>query len=232
MDARAKGLGDEPLMSKTSPSLPGVVKFVAGAHCTVLGSAPGRILPTGYASTLIICANGAGYGLSRDADLTVLGAGVSKASDKTSRHTLKNMNGRSSDRVLFVHPGTMTDYPERFSDFGFSWRIHDVITAEERAAFIQQLTGYSSGGLAGPYAHSNGVLALLLAAAAGASRIDASGFSFASGHFYINGAATPRNHANHDTHALAWLAAHAPVFSADPEMRDRFGFPDVISATQ
>lgn len=210
-----------------SSPLPGVVKFLAGAHCTVLGSAPGRLLPGGYEKTEIICANGAGYGLSRPADLTVLGAGVSRASDKTSRHTLKNMNGRSSERVLFVHPGTLTDYTDRFADFGFSWLMHDVMTAEERTTFIRDLTGYSSGGLTGPHAHSNGVLALLLAAAVGATRIDASGFSFTSGHFYIPGGATPRNHADHDAHALSWLASNAPVFSADPEMRLRFGFPDV-----
>src|SRR5690606_37795629 len=101
-------------------SLPGVVDFLRGAHCTVFGSAPGRLPPNGYEKTVIVCANGAGYGLSRSADLTVLGAGVSRAMDKTSRHTLKNMNGRSSERVLFVHPGTHSDYAERFTDFGFS----------------------------------------------------------------------------------------------------------------
>ncbi len=216
-------------MIAASPAihLPGVVKFLAGRHCTVFGSAPGRIPPAGYERTAIVCANGAGYGLSRSADLTVLGAGVCRGSDKTSRHTLRNMNGRRSGRVLFVHPGTLTDYAERFADFGFSWDAHDVITAEERATFIRELTGYSSGGLTGPGAHSNGVLALLLAAAAGASRIDACGFSFTPGHFYIDGDATPRNHADHDAHALSWLARNAPIYSADPEMRSRFGFQEV-----
>jgi len=121
----------------------------------------------------------------------------------------------------------MTDYAERFRDFGFSWHEQDVLTAEARSVFIQELTGYSSGGLAGPHAHSNGVLALLLAAAAGAARIDMAGFSFTPGHFYIPDVQTPRNHSNHDAHALSWLASNAPVFCADEEMRERFGFRSV-----
>lgn len=215
------------MTSRRDFELPAVVHFLAGKHCTVFGSAPGRVLPPRYEETAILCANGAGYGLSRSANLTVLGAGVSKGSDKTSRYTLRNMNGRSSERVLFVHPGKLADYMERFADFGFSWREHGVLTAEDRAKFIRAFTGYSSGGLTGPHAHSNGVLALLLAAAAGARRIDACGFSLTPGHFYIADEATPRNHVNHDANALTWLAANAPVYAADREMQERFGFPDV-----
>lgn len=179
---------------------------------------------------MIVCANGAGYGLARSADLTVLGAGVSRAGDKTSRHTLRNMNGRSSERVLFVNPGKWTDYAERFRDFGFAWNSHDVMTAETRAEFVRELTGYSSGGLVGPDAHSNGVLALLLVAAAGAARIDASGFSFSPGHFYIEGTDTPRNHAGHDLVALQWLAMNAPVRFLDDELRRQLGSPATTSA--
>ena len=215
------------MTSRQELELPAVAHFLAGKHCTVFGSAPGRVLPMGYEETVILCANGAGYGLSRPADLTVLGAGVSKGGDKTSRHTLRNMNGRSSERVLFVHPGNLTDYMERFADYGFSWREHGVMTAEGRAKFIHALTGYSSGGLTGPHAHSNGIFALLLAAAAGARRIDACGFSFTPGHFYIAEEATPRNHAGHDANALAWLAANAPIYATDRGMRERFDFPDV-----
>ena len=206
--------------------VPKIFRYLQGKNCTVLGSAPGRKLPLGYEETEIICANGAGYGLNRPADITVLGAGVSKAIDKTSRHTLRNMNGRSSKRVLFVHPGNLTDYKERFQDFGFSWPegMDDVMTAEDRSTFIQKLTGYKSGGLTGAHAHSNGVLSLLLAAAAGASRIDAAGFSFKPGHFYIDSAETPRNHSNHDSHALEWLAQNANIYSTDSEMQEKFGF--------
>ena len=210
--------------------LPEVVRFLEGAHCTVLGSAPGRMLPKAYEETAVVCANGAGLGLTRSADLTVLGAGVCRGSDKTSRHTLRNMNGRWSERVLFVHPGTLEDYTERFRDFGFTWETHDVMTAEQRARFVLELTGYSSGGLTGPFAISNGVLALLLAAAAGARRIDSAGFSFSTGHYYIPGQTTPRNHAPHDAQALSWLAKNAPVFSSDEEMRARFGFAALQAA--
>ena len=215
------------MSSAGQPALPEVVRFLEGTHCTVLGSAPQRVLPYGYEGTVVVCANGAGLGLSRSADLTVLGAGVCRGSDRTSRHTLRNMNGRRSERVLFVHPGTLEDYPERFNDFGFSWGTHGVMTAEERARFVLELTGYSSGGLTGPFAISNGVLALLLAAAAGARRIDSAGFSLSAGHYYISGHATPRNHASHDAQVLSWLADNAPIFSSDDEMKGRFGFAAV-----
>lgn len=209
--------------------VPDIVRFVAGRHCTVFGSAPNRLLPAGYEDTVMVCANGAGYGLARDADLTVLGAGVSRAGDKTSRHTLKNMNGRRSERVLFVNPGKILDYADRFLDFGFSWDLQATMTAEQRAEFISGLTGYRSGGLVGPHSHSNGALALLLVAAAGASRIDASGFSFSPGHFYIDEAVTPRNHVDHDQHALGWLARNAPIFFMDAGIRDRYAAGGVDS---
>lgn len=215
------------------PSLvPEIIRCVEGRHCTVFGSAPGRVPPPDYEQTIIVCANGAGLGLARSADLTVLGAGVSGAGDKTSRHTLRNMNGRYSERVLFVNPGKPADFVERFTDFGFSWGQSAVFTAEERAAFVLDITGYSSGGLVGPHANSNGVLALLLVAAAGASRIDMCGFSFRQGHFYINEAETPRNHADHDAHVLEWLAANANVHATDAEMREQFGFREVPSRSR
>lgn len=210
--------------------VPEIVRFIAGRHCTVFGSAPNRLLPAGYEDTVVVCANGAGYGLARDADLTVLGVGVSAARDKTSRHTLKNMNGRRSERVLFVNPGKIVDYAERFRDFGFSWDLQATMTAEQRADFIHGLTGYRSGGLVGPDSHSNGALALLLVAAAGASRIDASGFSFSAGHFYIEGAVTPRNHVDHDEHALGWLARNAPIVFMDAGVRDRYAGRDADRA--
>ncbi|MDH5833463.1 hypothetical protein [Luteimonas kalidii] len=213
------------IVEATSPLVPELCRFVSGQHCTVFGSAPGRKLPAGYEDSVIVCANGAGYGLARSADLTVLGAGVSRAGDKTSRHTLRNMNGRFSERVLFVNPGKWTDYAERFRDFGFAWRSQEVMTAEARAQFVLALTGYSSGGLVGPDAHSNGVLALLLAAAAGATRIDATGFSLSPGHFYIEDADTPRNHAGHDLVAMRWLATNAPVRFMDDELRNHLGNP-------
>lgn len=202
--------------------VPEIVRFVAGRHCTVFGSAPNRLLPAGYEDTIVVCANGAGYGLRKDADLTVLGVGVCRANDKTSRHTLKNMAGRYSERVLFVNPGKIVDYADRFQDFGFSWKLHSAITAEERAEFISDLTKYRSGGLVGPHSHSNGVLALLLVAAAGASRIDASGFSFSPGHFYIDEAITPRNHVDHDQHALRWLSDNAPIVFMDAAVRELY----------
>lgn len=205
-------------------TVPEIFEIVKDRHCTVFGSAPGRVPPSGYMDTVMICVNGSATGLPKPPDITVAGAQVSRARHKQCRHTLRNLNGRWSERVLFVHPGKYDDHEERFRDFGWSWRQSQTITAEERADFVYALTGYRTGGLAGSGAHSNGILALLLAAAGNASRIDMCGFSFSGGHFYVQGE-TVRNHVDHDRHALEWLARNANVRATDKEMRDLFGFP-------
>ncbi|GGA75483.1 hypothetical protein GCM10011521_12050 [Arenimonas soli] len=204
-------------------ALPSVFGFVAGRHCTVFGSAPGRLPPTGYARNTIVCVNGSGLGLERHADITVMGAQICRAATRTCRHTLRNLGGRYSERMLWVHPGEMKDFEDRYRDFGFDWRESEVLRSERRRVLVRQLTGYELPGLTGPSAPSNGALAALLTATSGASRIDLCGFSLTSGHFYIADD-TVRNHVDHDEYIFDWLSRHAPVHATDAAMRDRFGF--------
>ncbi len=204
-------------------AFPEIFHHVRGLHCTVFGSAPGRVLPARYDETLMVCVNGSGFGLSRPADITVMGAQVCQGATRTCRHTIRNINGRSTDRVLWVHPGKMEDFEDWYRDYGFRWSLSETLTAQARRSLVKRLTGYELPGLAGPSAPSNGALAVLLTAAAGASRVDMTGFSFTPGHFYISGE-TARNHVNHDEVLFRWLAGNAPVFSADAAMRERFGF--------
>lgn len=204
-------------------AVPSIFAIVEGRHCTVFGSAPGRAPPAGYADTTIVCVNGSGLGLVRHADITVMGAQICKAATRTCRHTLRNLDGRYSERMLWVHPGEMKDFEDRYRDFGFSWNESEVISSERRRSLIHQLIGYELPGLAGPSAPSNGALAALLAATSGASRIDLCGFSLAPGHFYIS-ADTVRNHVDHDAVIFDWLSRNAQVYATDAEIRERFGF--------
>lgn len=216
----------DSFLSSTGGLVLEIVKFLRNTHCTVFGSSPQRRLPLHYEDTLMICVNGSATGLSRSPDLTIMGAQIVKGSTKTCRHTLRNLNGRHTRRLILVHPGGMTDVEERFRDFGYSWDQVDVITKEQRADLVLAITGHRLTGLAGPHAPSNGVFAALLAAAAGASRIDLCGFSFGGGHFYISGD-TPRNHVNVDKEVFGWLARNANVYSTDEAIRAEFGFKEI-----
>ncbi len=203
--------------------LPNILKSANGLNCTVLGSAPNRRLPENYVDSFIVCVNGSGLGLSRSPDLTVMGAQICLCKTRTCRHTIRNINGRFSERMLWVHPGNMTDYEDRYRDFGFSWSNSETLIAEDRWYLVKQLTGYELPGLAGNDAPSNGALAALMIAATGADKIFLAGFSFATGHFYID-TETPRNHINHDEVIFDWLAKHSLVYSTDIDMHKRFGF--------
>jgi hypothetical protein len=212
--------------SKSLELFSGSVGFVKGRHCTILGSAPSRILPSNYSNTLLITINGSGIGISRNPDLTLIGARICLAKSKTCRFTIRNLNGKYSERVLFVHPGDLEDYQERYRDFGFECGGSQTMTANQRFELVKTLTGYELPGLSGSSAPSNGVLGALLVAAAGASIIDLSGFSLSPGHFYIIGD-TVRNHIKHDEVLLQWISENYFVRSNDIEMCKRFGFHEI-----
>ncbi len=207
-------------------NFPELFKTVQNRHCTVFGSAPGRVLPRNYSETFMVCVNGSGLGLSRHPDLTVMGAQICLGSTRTCRYTIRNINGRYSETMLWVNPGKMADFQDWYRDYGFSWNISETLTAEARQLLVKQLTGYDLPGLQGPAAPSNGALAALLTATGGASRVDLTGFSFSPGHFYISGE-TVRNHTNHDEVLFRWLSDKFPIYSADPDMCKRFGFQEI-----
>lgn len=204
-------------------AFPEIFKAVLNRHCTVLGSAPGRILPVNYSNSFLVCVNGSQLGLTRSPDLTVMGAQICRGNTRTCRNTIRNISGRYSERMLWVHPGSLTDFEDRYRDYGFRWQTSEVLTAELRLQLVKSLIGYELPGLSGQAAPSNGALAALLTATGGATRVDLAGFSFQPGHFYISGD-TVRNHVIHDSILFKWLAKNSAIYSKDLEMRQNFGF--------
>jgi len=208
-----------------------VFRSVHGEHCTVFGSAPNRRVPQGYSDTVMICVNGSSIGLSRDADITVMYGGIVSGAIETCRQTLGHLRGRNTDKLLLIQAGKFRDAEEKLRELGYGWREIETLPAQRRAEIIEQTTGRKLEGISGKHVPSNGLLAVLLAVAAGAKRIDMCGFSLAGGHYYITGD-TVRGHLDQDPWVFEWLADNAPVFSTDQPLCDRFGIPKLAVAPE
>lgn len=200
---------------------------LGGAHCLVLGSAPGAAAPAKEEFDRLVCVNASPW-VARaldlgEPDLLVLAGYTTAARKPVPEASMQRMAGLTSKWTLFVEVG------QEAGEAQASLLAHDFAPGEftpldamARAALIREACGEDLG--LGPRDSrvSNGVFAILFALWSGAHKVVIAGMSLDGGHSYMR-EATPRHHQDGDRRCLELLAGDPRLATTSQELARDFG---------